>query len=256
MISRSRLALLRSLHRREARAEQGLYLAEGRRLVMEALLSGAPVEEILVTEAFSATGEGAALVGRAGGAAVTRIAERDLRRVADTRTPQGVLAVLARREGDRAALEGDGVFLALDGVADPGNVGTLVRSADAFGARAVLAGPGSADFENGKVLRAAMGSTFHLPLLTVADLPDALARMRAGGATVLATVLDGEDLYEVPGGSPRVCVVMGNEVRGVSPEVRATTDREITVPCPGRAESLNVAMAGAIVLSRLARVTG
>jgi len=256
MTSRARIALLRSLRTREARVEHGLYLVEGRRLVREALASGAPVEEVLATQAFSDSDAGRALLAGAGGAVVSRISEKDLRRVADTITPQGVLAVVRRRDVDRFALRADGLFLALDEVADPGNVGTLVRSADAFGARAVIAGRGSAGFENPKVLRAAMGSTFHLPLFAVADLPGTLSDMRDGGAEVLATVVDGEDLYAFAPAGKKVCVVIGNEARGVSPEVRATADRAVTVPCPGRAESLNAAMAGTVVLSRLARAIG
>ena len=256
MSSKARVNLLSRLKSREARVTEGLYLAEGRRLVGEALDSGAPVREILVTDDFATSPAGSSLLDRAEGVPVEGIAPRDLRRVADTKTPQGVVALLARREPDPAALEGEGLLLGLDEVADPGNVGTLVRAADAFGARAVIAGPGTADFENPKVLRAAMGSTFHLPLLPVGDLAAVLGDLGEGGTTIVSAVLDGEDVYGLAGIGSRVLVVLGNETRGVSQAVRATTDRAITVPCPGRAESLNVAMAGAVVLSCLARMIG
>ncbi len=257
MATRAHLALLRRLSRRDARREHGLYLVEGRRLVGEALLSGAPVTEVLATQRFLDSPGGreirALLSDRA---PLDRISERDLLLLADTRTPQGVLAVIARRPPDREVLGKEGLFLALDGVSDPGNVGTLVRTGDAFRARAVLAGPGSADFENPKVLRAAMGSSFHLPLLVTDDLAAELERMREAGAEVLAAVLDGTDVYSCRSLAPRVVLVLGNEARGISPPVLEKADRRVTVPCPGPAESLNVAAAGAILSARVARMMG
>lgn len=254
MASRARWKLLKSLDRASAREREGLYLVEGARLVAEALAAPAPVTELFVTERFAASPAAGPLLDRAERLAipVERVPERDFDRVAATTTPQGVLAVIRREPPDPAALAPPGLLVALDGVADPGNVGTIVRAADAFGARAVIAGPGTADFENPKVLRAAMGSSFHLALFRVEDLPEALAARREAGFEIVATVLDGEDLYAAgPARRPAV-VVFGNEARGVSPEVRAIADRRLTVPCPGRAESLNVAMAAAVVLSRLA----
>lgn len=255
MPTRARLALLRSLARPAERRREGLYLVEGARLVIEALNSGAPVVEVLVTDAFAAGEAGAAVADAAAARRVgtERIPERELARVARTRTPQGVVAVVRHEEPDAAALSSPGLFLVLDGVADPGNVGTLVRSADAFGARAVVAGPGTADFENDKTLRAAMGSHFHVALLRVDDLAATLRAARAGGGRVVAAVLDGQDAYRVEPVAPRLFLVLGSEAHGVSEEVLALADDRVTVPCPGRAESLNVAMAGAVLLSRLSR---
>jgi TrmH family RNA methyltransferase len=254
MLTRARIALYRSLRRRRFRVEEGLYIVEGRRLVGEALQSGASVLTVIATEKFRTTAAGAALAAAAGdrGIPVEAAAAKDLERIAETKTPQGVVGVLSRKEPDPALLDAPGLFLALDGVADPGNVGTLVRSADAFGARAVLAGPGTADFESGKVLRAAMGSTFHLPLFRTDDLPATLGRF----TPVLATTLDGEDLYGLKFQPPSTVLVLGSEAHGVSREIAAAADRRVTIPCPGRAESLNVAMAGAVALAHLSRAGG
>jgi TrmH family RNA methyltransferase len=145
------------------------------------------------------------------------------------------------------------LVLALDGVSDPGNVGTLVRTADAFDAGAVLASAGTADFFGPKTLRSAMGSTFHVPVLRTPDLPARLRELRRDGALVLAATIDGENLYEVDARVPCVVLVLGSEAHGVSREVREAADRSVTVPCPGRAESLNVAAAGAISLAILSR---
>jgi len=258
MISKARRKLLASLKRRDARIAQGLYLVEGRLLVLEALRSGAVLEEILVTGRFadSAAGEEVARAAALADVRIEAIAAPDLERLADTRTPQGVLAVVRRVEPSAAPLEAPGVVLVQDGVSDPGNVGTLIRAADAFGANAVLSGPGSADFENMKTLRAAMGSSFHVPLFRADDLPGALGALKADGARIFAATLDGEDPAGIALDGPRVVLVLGNEVRGPSPEVLAVADRRLTIPCPGRAESLNVAMAGSILLSHLSRSAG
>jgi TrmH family RNA methyltransferase len=258
MPTRARLKLLKSLSRRSARAAEGRYVIEGVRLVIEALASGAPIEEVLLAEDLAASPAGRDLADRAGeaGIATEIVAAREIDRIAGTRTPQGVVAVIRHEEPDPAALAGPGLVLVLDAVADPGNVGTLIRAADAFGARAVVAGPGTADFENDKVLRAAMGSTFHVALVREPDPVARLRREREGGLEVWAAVLDGDDLDEVRPRSDRLALVLGSEAHGVSPALAAEADRRVTVRCPGRAESLNVAMAGAVILSRLTKLAG
>jgi TrmH family RNA methyltransferase len=255
MPTRARLRLLRSLARADARRAEGLYLVEGRRLVLEALLSRVPLAGVFVTAAFASGAHGPDLLEAAetAGVSVESVPEKDLAALADTKTPQGVVAVVRHVPSDLSILDrpGPGLFLALDAVADPGNVGTLVRAADAFAVRAVIAGPGTADFTNPKVLRGAMGSTFHLACVSVPDLPAALRRLRGSGAFVAAATLDGADTRELPPLPPRVSLVLGNEAHGVSAAARAEAETAVTVACPGRAESLNVALAGGILLALL-----
>ncbi|MEN8149174.1 MAG: RNA methyltransferase [Planctomycetota bacterium] len=254
MVTRARLALYRSLHRGKVRREEGLSLVEGRRLVAEAIASGAALVAVLVTEEFRSSEEGAGLAAaaEAAGLAAEDVPARELARIAGTKTPQGVVGVIRTSASDEAVLAEPGLFLALDAVSDPGNAGTLIRAADAFAARAVLFGPGCADPWHPKTLRSAMGSSFHLPILAVDDLAARLTGMREAGAVVLAATLDGEDLTAAKIDVSRVVLVLGSEAHGVTPAVRAAADRAVTVPCPGRAESLNVAMAGAIALAHLA----
>jgi TrmH family RNA methyltransferase len=248
--------MLRSLSRADARRAEGLYLVEGRRLVMECILSRAPLVEILVTATFADGAPGRELLAAADAAEVVveSVPEKDLAALADTKTPQGVVGVVRRTRFDHAILDrpGPGLFLALDGVSDPGNVGTLVRAADAFAVRAVIGGPETADFTNPKVLRGAMGSTFHVPCGATDDLPAALRRLRDSGAFVIAATLDGADERSLPPTGSRVALVLGNEARGVSAAARAEAAAAVTIFCPGRAESLNVALAGGILLALLA----
>jgi TrmH family RNA methyltransferase len=259
MLTRARRKVLGSLGQREDRIREGIYLLEGPRSIGEALLADAPVREILLTHALAeaAAGQDLAQAATDRGVTVIQISENDCRLISDTRTPQGAIAVIARSDPSGSILDGNGLILALDHVSDPGNVGTLVRAADAFSCRAVVAGPGTADFENPKVLRAAMGSNFHLPVVTVADLPETLGRLAENGAGVFAATLSGADAYKAGESvGRRVCLVLGNEARGVSPAVLAAVSEEVTVPCPGRAESLNVAMAGTVLLSIFTRASG
>lgn len=244
--------MLRTLDRREARVREGLFLVEGRRLVDEALRSSAPVLELLTTAEFETNPAGRDLLRLAGEAGVSpdRISARDAGLLSSTRTPQGVFASVRLAERSPGDFPGDGLILALDGVSDPGNVGTLVRAADAFGASGVLGSRETAAFHGPKVLRAAMGSNFHLPTCRVEDLAGTLRDLKNAGRAVIAATLQGEDPRDrlSPGNA---CLILGGEARGVSPGLLAIADREVTIGCRGAAESLNVAMAGSILLYEL-----
>ena len=177
--------------------------------------------------------------------------DAELRGFADTETPQGVLAVaeIPRRAlGDLAAADGD-VVLLLDAVQDPGNFGTLVRTAEALGAAAVVSLPGTVDAWNPKAVRAAMGSSFRVPLVD-AGWDEAEPWLRAAGFRLLAAAGEGAPLGERPA---RAALVLGNEGAGVGDETRRRADALVGIPLRGRAESLNVAAAGAILLHELLR---
>ncbi|CAM3548786.1 RNA methyltransferase [Hydrogenibacillus schlegelii] len=282
------------------RRRSGRFLVEGPHLVAEALhdpgleavlvaadrAEAPPLRSIVeAVEALRAAGRPISLV-RLGAAAVRRLAE--------TETPQGIFAVvrLPSPEGAWSAIVDRAPFiLVLDGVSDPGNVGTLLRSADAFGAGGVIVGPGSADPWSGKVLRSAQGAHFHLPICTLAPegsggsaypagaedpcgavglseadtseatsvraaasgLTAALEALRRRGVQILAThPRDGIDIEAVrPAG--RFALVIGNEARGVSPAALRLSDQNVRIMQWGRAESLNAAVAGSILLYVLGR---
>jgi TrmH family RNA methyltransferase len=167
-------------------------------------------------------------------------------------TPQGILAVAEREMPP--PLPAEGLVVLLDAVQDPGNVGTLLRAADAFNAAAVLVARGSADVTSPKVLRAAMGSAFHLPVIRTGPAHEAVAALASMGYVVLVATLDGDDPYELETRPARTLLVLGNESRGPGRKVLGAADRRVTVPIPGPAESLNVAMAGSILLADLTRL--
>lgn len=165
-----------------------------------------------------------------------------------TDTPPPVFAVVTKPRPDASALHRAGGFVvALDGVRDPGNAGTLIRAADAVGADAVVFGRGSVDPYNPKTVRSTMGSLFHLPVIE-GDLAEWLPEAKRRGVRLVGASLDArQSCYEYDWG-PACWLLLGNESTGLSPAVSALVDEHVLIPMRGQAESLNVAMAGAVLM--------
>jgi TrmH family RNA methyltransferase len=245
---------------RKGRAAASAFLVEGPHAVGEALAAhDHEVRELFVTE--TAAVREPALIDRARSAGVTVlvVTDRVLGSLRDTVTPQGIVAVVAEptpRLPD--ALAGPPRLVTmLDRVGDPGNAGTVIRTADAAGAGAVIATRGSVDAWSGKCVRATAGSVFHLPIVTGVEPGEALAAATTAGLCVLATAADGDaDLDELIDGDALAAPTMwvfGNEAHGVSDDIRAAADRVVRVPMYGRAESLNLAASAAVCLYASAR---
>ncbi len=242
---------LRALHRRKERRASGEFLVEGPRVLSDLLRTGRPVTLVLYTEASLEEPDGRDLLARIAEAEIPLelVSEVELRRHSDTVTPQGWLATAPIPTWTWSDVDG-ARLLVLDAVRDPGNVGTLIRAAEALGAGGVVMLPGTADPWNPKVVRAASGSSLRLPVFE-AGWDDVLARLREWGTPVWVAEADGDIVGR---GDPRprhVAVVLGNEGEGVSVRVRAAADRIIAIPMRGEVESLNAAIAGAILMDRL-----
>jgi len=256
-MTRARLKEIAALGRRRERERLGAFLVEGLRSVEAAVAAGAPLVEVLVTEAAAADPRTAALLARTA-APVYTVAARDLDRISDAQTAQGVVAVarpVARdlAGGDVGELAGMGAVVLLDGVQDPGNVGTVIRTAAWFGADAVVAGPGTADVESPKVVRAAMGGLWDVRLARTPDLPATLDSLRAAGFAVYGADLEGEDAAAWRPASP-AALVLGSEAHGLSEETKARLDGAVRIGAPHvgdgarGVESLNVSVAAGILL--------
>ena len=180
------------------------------------------------------------------------IGEAAMARISQLSTPSPVLAVVSRPEPSGLVLE-KGLCLALDGVRDPGNLGTILRIADWFGVQALFLSDDCVDLYNPKVIQSSMGSVFRVRTVT-SDLVDLARRFREKGMPVYGTFLDGEDIYHAAL-RPEGLVVMGNEAAGIRPAVAAEVDARLLIPAFGRsgAESLNVAVATAVTLSEFRR---
>ncbi|MDD7010508.1 MAG: RNA methyltransferase [Candidatus Cryptobacteroides sp.] len=228
-LNSSRIKLIRSLRDKKFRDEYGLFVVEGEKMVRELCDSGYELEAIYREEEI-------------GSAMMERIS------LCSSASPVLALARIPKRDS-RDSQPAPGLCLALDSVRDPGNVGTILRSADWFGVSRVYLSEDCADIYNPKVVQASMGSLFRVKI-SVCDVAELCRNFRSVGKDVFGTVLDGEDIYrcELP---DEGLIVMGNESRGISEAVRRELSRRLRIPSFGgsRAESLNVAVATAVTLS-------
>ena len=230
----------RALQQAKVRHEQGLHLAESDKLVREALSSGAAICRLFVEE-------GHALPEAADAAEAYTVSRSVMEALCASQTPQHACAVVRTPDTTPPARYPDGLVVILDCVQDAGNVGTILRTADALGAVGLFCGAGCADPFSGKALRAAMGSTYHLHVWQ-GDAADALDRLNEQGFTCLCGHLRGsESLPPIDG---RMALVIGNEGNGVSDDVAARCAL-YRLPMRGRAESLNAAIAAGILIYEL-----
>jgi TrmH family RNA methyltransferase len=244
------LTLARDLKRRTSREKNRLFVAEGVRSVEELLRSPLTIHGVLTAPQLREAPRGAALLEQlaARGAAVQEVDVHEFASAAETESPQGVIAVAeipgrSLRDLDAA---GKGVIVILDGVQDPGNVGTILRTAAALGAQGTVALPGTVDLWNAKVVRSAMGAHFKHP--TFSSTWDELDSFRALHPTPLvAADMNGEP-YRGRDGYERAMLVVGNEGAGISAAARARADRILSIPIASGVESLNVAVATGILL--------
>jgi RNA methyltransferase, TrmH family len=258
-MSGSLQTLIRDLHRRRGRERRGLALAEGVRLVEEGLAAGIPIRGAAVSPALEATLRGktlkAALLERE--IRIEEYTEAELEALADTEHSQGVVAVIEPKRwslSDIRMLTGT-TAVVLDGVQDPGNVGTILRTALGLGATGVIALKGTADLTNSKVIRSAMGASFHLPAVP-ATPEEFVAWAKLQRAEIWIAERSGEPAEQLPG--PRadrspVALVFGNEGAGTSSVLESAATRRVAIPLAQRVESLNVAVAAGILLYEVTR---
>ena len=240
------LARVRKLNSRRAfRREEGAFAAEGPKLLAEALRWGGELEAVICAP-------GVELPELPAGTRVAEVSDSLLASVADTQSPQGIVFIC---KGKALSVPGrltGGRYLLLDGVQDPGNVGTIWRTADAFGTDGLLLCEGCADPWNPKTVRATMGAVFRLPVYECA-LEEGADRLARAGIPLYAAALreDTEDVRRVPLG--RAAVIIGSEGRGVSDAALALCEKTIKIPMQAQCESLNAAVAASVVLWEMAR---
>lgn len=243
-MTKAEIQLIRSLHDKRGRTEQGLFIAEGEKLIAEIRSSRLRIRTIY------------ALDGVFGGAEVVTVTPKEMERISLLKTPSKALAVVEIPHYTLHPLElRERLVLALDEVQNPGNLGTILRVADWFGITDVVCSPDSADCFNPKVVQATMGAILRVRVHYV-ELKKWLGTMREAGIPIYGTFLEGESLYHTEL-TPHGVVVMGNEGRGISEEVAQEITRKVLIP-PYPAdrrttESLNVAMATGIICAEFRR---
>ena len=234
---------LAKLQTAKGRKKAGLYLLEGEHLVEEAIKEKAPIELIVVS---SNRMEDYQYLLEQTEVDVLVVSQEVFQKLSMTETTQGILAIV--RIENQTEPPYSGRIIVLDTVQDPGNLGTIVRTADAAGFDAVVLGTGTVDLYNDKVIRSMQGSHFHIPVFQT-DLRDYLPALKNQGVEVAVTALhrDSKD-YSILQGKSDIAIIVGNEGHGVSSEVIEIADLVVTIPMFGKAESLNVAIASALLM--------
>jgi TrmH family RNA methyltransferase len=245
-----RVQRLRRLVRRRAyRESERAFVVEGPRAVGAALQAGALLEAVYVAAGAAGRPEVATVLDRASasGVRVLELAPGVLERVADTATPQPLLAVASFLDVPLRRLEDASLVVVCVGVRDPGNLGTLVRSAGAAGADGVVCCAGSVDVYNPKTVRASAGSVFQVPIVAGGEAGEVLEEIAGFGMRRVAAVARGGQPFTEADLSGRVAFVLGNEAAGLPDEVTRWTDGAVTIPLSRGAESLNVGVAAALL---------
>lgn len=230
----------RKLLTKKERDQSGRFIVEGFHLVEEALKEEQVIEIIVSEESeFPARLD-------SGSIPITVVTREISISLSDTETPQGIYAVCRQANPDLDLIKAN-TFLLIDAVQDPGNLGTMIRTADAAGIDAVVVGRGSVDIYNSKVLRSAQGSHFHLPIIR-GDLNEWIERLRNQKIPVYGTALENSQVYTDVNPTDQFALIVGNEGNGVNKDILQRTTSNLFIPLYGKSESLNVAVATGILL--------
>jgi len=256
-LSKARFRHYVKLHQKKFRDQEGLFLAEGLRTVRELCLN-LPNEEMLVALLLGESETMDAGFVRSRKEKLFSLSDRECSELSQTSTSQGIFGVFRKqREGEAEAgsgVSGKSFMVALDDVQDPGNVGTILRTAVWFGADALICSVGTADRYNAKAVRSCAGSIYAVRHYGVERLDLELQRLKEIGYSIVAASLEGRDFREFDLWPEKLVLVIGNEANGVSESTRALADRLVRIPHGGnhaRVESLNAAVSAAILMDRL-----
>ncbi len=248
-----RIKRVRALQSRSrTRHKEERFIIEGPKLLSEAMQAGVALEEVFYTESFAAQPDGLSVIDSvsASGAALMGVDETIMYSISDTATPQGILAVLPTLKLEPP--EPLDFALVIDGVSDPGNMGTIMRTAVAAAVPMMIVTAGTVDLTNPKVIRSGMGAHFHLPVKYLSW--EGIANLLSGHAIFLAETGGGAPYFSVDWTQP-CALIVSEEAHGASPDATRIAHARLTIPMPGGMESLNVAMATSILLFERVRQT-
>ncbi|MFA5576265.1 MAG: RNA methyltransferase [Tissierellaceae bacterium] len=242
---------IRSLHRRRERFKNKAFIIEGIKVVAEALEQGYPIRNIIYTDQLLAVKDGEELFKKIQDLPNTiYVADKVFKEISDTENPQGLLAIAEMKNLKIEEIKMGGLpfLIYLNRLQDPGNMGTIIRTADAFKADGIIIGQGSVDPYNPKVVRATMGSIFRLPIIYEPQDYEDLEHLKARGLHIYSSSLEGSrPIYHIDFQRGFVLVI-GNESNGIDEKIAAMSHSLIKVPMPGGAESLNAGIAASIIM--------
>ena len=240
-----------SLRSNKPRKTSGKFLVEGLHLVSEAIQAGL-LDRVIYSEKILETSEGKSLIGKmiSSGIPNEEANWHVIRHLSDVETPQGIIASVKPKAVDIGILfeSSDPLIVVACGIQDPGNLGTIIRTADAAGCSGIILTRGTVNPYNDKVIRASSGSIFHLNIVKIDDIIEVVSALKRRGIKVISTVVGAEkEYYSVDYNGP-VAVMIGSESKGLPAEIERQTDISVSIPMIGKAESLNAAVSCAIIL--------
>jgi len=247
---------IKSLHKKKGRVKNSAFIIEGIKIINEALENNYPLEKIIYTDKLFDNNDGEKLLNRIKDKyELVYVSDNVFNEISDTETPQGILAVaqLKYKVADEISLNNNPFLLYLDEVQDPGNMGTIIRTADAFNVDGVIISEGCADPYNPKVVRATMGSIFRTPLFFASKGLDTLIKLKDKGIKIYSSSLEGSIPIYKADYSGGLVLVIGNESKGVSRDIQLMSDILIKIPMPGKAESLNAGVAASIMMYEITK---
>ncbi|QIB27210.1 23S rRNA (guanosine(2251)-2'-O)-methyltransferase RlmB [Caloranaerobacter azorensis] len=243
---------IKSLHKKRDRWKQKKFFVEGVRAVEEAIKSDAKIDLILYTESLFDTFGGQELFKLIDKREyrLLKITEKILKTISDTENPQGIIAVIEFNlvNLEDIFIEQGNFIIILDRIQDPGNLGTIIRTADAFGSNGIVLTSGCVDVFNPKTIRATMGSLFHLPISYEDNIKDVITKFKESGIKIIATSLDAKHFCYDVDLLQDFALIIGNEASGVSKEAIELSDYKIKIPIEKRTESLNAAIASGVIM--------
>ncbi len=257
MLSKEKLKELKKLKTKKGRKTQKRLLVEGLRLCEEAANSDWEIEFVLFARSFQDSTAGKELLREFQRRNVRSIPVKSevLKKLSDTVTPQGIICVVKIKKfsWEQVWSKSSSTLLALDEIRDPGNVGTLIRTADAFGIDGVILSTETVELYNPKVVRSTMGSIFHLPIFDEVDLEETILELKKRHFRIYGTDSKEGQNFDQLDYSTRVCLLIGSEAKGLSRTLSRLSDAIIKIPTCGKAESLNASVASGILLYEIAK---
>lgn len=261
-LSNSRVKNVTALNRKaKERRSQGRYVVEGVRMFLEA--PEEEIEEIYLSRSLEENlrkhphenSHASSCLKKLEELSYETVSDEVFARMSDTEAPQGVLCVMKQKNASEAEIfTGEApLLMVLEDIQDPGNLGTILRTAEGAGVRGILMSPGCADIYNPKTIRSTMGSIYRVPFVRVSCLTETAARLKEKGIRLYAAHLQGSVPYTEPDYRDGTAFLIGNEGNGLKPETAALADGRIRIPMAGRVESLNAAMAAGILMYEAAR---
>ncbi|HHW48412.1 MAG TPA: 23S rRNA (guanosine(2251)-2'-O)-methyltransferase RlmB [Clostridiaceae bacterium] len=247
---------VKSLKKRKCREDKNLFFVEGIKITEEALKENAEIVRVLVSEEFVSKENSAPLMRaiESRGYKCFILPEKLFKEISDTETPQGIMAVVrAKHSGINEIIHENSSLIILDAIQDPGNMGTIIRTADAAGFDGIIISRGCVDIYNPKVIRATMGSVFRVPFHFSENLADTIRTLKSRDIRVVAAHLKGDKNYFELDMKGKIALVIGNEASGISDEVTVLADDLVLIPMAGRTESLNASVAAGLLMYEVLR---